>query len=346
MLLLTATPLQLQRHELFSLVEMLNPILFSSEDEFNHHIGELAGLNRLVEQLEQQALPEGSKRVELANDAARLLRISDFDSDCLLADKSQLADQLRSRHKLSEVLIRNRRSVVGGFMPRKAFRWEVELTQEEKDVQDLMDLIISEGFEKAEVARKNAVGFLMTTWQKLAVSSSRALLMSLRKRRQRLAESPTRTDVSTEEGKEALEEDIPVAIVIGKTGRAVNENEIEHLEVAIDLLELIPIDSKSKCFRRSTPRTVRRKPKRKSAGFYRISRISSNARISRRGCGVGMQPISWAALRDCKRRGGGPVPRRTRCAGHDFNGSWRRRSKLSIRAHYCQLRPPLEPNEG
>ena len=72
-------------------------------------------------------------------------------------------------------------------MPRKAFRWEVELTREERDVQDLMDLIIAEGFEQAEATRRNAIGFLMTTWQKLAVSSSRAL-------RRILAEPPRATD--------------------------------------------------------------------------------------------------------------------------------------------------------
>ena len=35
--------------------------------------------------------------------------------------------ELASRHLLSEVLIRNRKAVVGGFMPRRAVRWEVDL---------------------------------------------------------------------------------------------------------------------------------------------------------------------------------------------------------------------------
>ena len=107
-------------------------------------------------------------------------------------------------------------------MPRKAYRWEVELTREERDVQQLMDLIIAEGYEQAEATRRNAIGFLMTTWQKLAVSSSRALLASLRNRRERLIAGAIQRDLSAEDAEEELEGDVPTAEV---TGRAVRRRE-------------------------------------------------------------------------------------------------------------------------
>ncbi len=247
-LFLTATPLQLQHHELFSLVEMLKPVLFASEDDFNHHAGELAGLNRLVERLEHQGAPSDTEHREFADSVARFLDVDTGEVDDLLTDIPALMERLRDRHRLSEVLLRNRRSVVGGFLPRKAYRWEVELTREERDVQELMDLIIAEGFQQAEMTHRNAIGFLMTTWQKLAVSSSRALCASLRNRRERLLEGATQRDLSPEEAEEELESDGLAAEITGRAVGALTNDEVEHLEVAIELLEQISIDSKAEVF--------------------------------------------------------------------------------------------------
>ena len=57
MLFLTATPMQLNTHELYSLVEMLDPALFPSEDQFEQHRKEVPGLSRLVEQLHIHGFP-------------------------------------------------------------------------------------------------------------------------------------------------------------------------------------------------------------------------------------------------------------------------------------------------
>src|SRR3954453_2288340 len=56
-LLLTASPMQLEYHELYSLSEMLDPILFASEDDFADHITSLSGLNQLVERIEHDGIP-------------------------------------------------------------------------------------------------------------------------------------------------------------------------------------------------------------------------------------------------------------------------------------------------
>jgi hypothetical protein len=49
MLFLTATPMQLHPFELYSLLELLDPTLFASYEDFDDHRRNLAGLNQTVE---------------------------------------------------------------------------------------------------------------------------------------------------------------------------------------------------------------------------------------------------------------------------------------------------------
>ena len=53
MLLLTATPMQLHRFELYSLIELLDPALFPTFADFETHANELRGLNATVERLKR-----------------------------------------------------------------------------------------------------------------------------------------------------------------------------------------------------------------------------------------------------------------------------------------------------
>ncbi len=239
-LFLTATPLQLQRHELFSLVEMLNPVLFASEDDFVNHVQNLSGLNRLVEDLKRDGLTEN-----LARRASAFLR---EDLAYIQAQKeNELIDQLLKQHRLSEVLIRNRRSIIGGFLPRKAFRWEVETTKEERKLQFEMDSIISEGYREATQAQQNSVGFLMVILQKLAASSSRALLKSLEGRRERLSKGEITGTLSPEGAEEDLAADRE-ASAITKDLPAASIHEMARLDRVIGLIGRIDVDSKARAF--------------------------------------------------------------------------------------------------
>ena len=195
-LLLTATPMQLQRHELYSLVEMLDPILFASEQDFVHHVTSLGGLSGIVDRLKTEGKPlEASERLELATDLADTLDWSEDETRAMVEemDAAALADTIHDAHRLGEVLIRNRRATVGGFQPRAAYRWPVTMTKAEQDAYDMLQKVLSQGFDMAERTGSNAVGFLMTTFQKLATSSSRALLASLEKRRLKLLTGPVRS---------------------------------------------------------------------------------------------------------------------------------------------------------
>ena len=236
-LFLTATPLQLQRHELFSLVEMLNPVLFASEQDFESHVEGLSGLNRLVEEIARDGPDD-----DLVERAASLLDERQAELEAL--DGEDLTRLLKRRHRLSEVLIRNRRAVIGGFQPRRAFRWDVEITERERAVQSEMDAIVADGYREAERTQRHSVRFLMVMWQKLAASSSRALLKSLERRRERLLQGEIVETLSVEDAEDELAGDRRAADVAGELPAAV-ANEVARVDRVIALLRRIGVDSKA-----------------------------------------------------------------------------------------------------
>lgn len=244
-LLLTASPMQLELHELYSLAEMLDPILFASEDDFVDHVESLAGLSQLVDEIEQQGTPEDpDDREEFTQEVAEFLDCDyEMAREAVRLPSPELAERLRGQHRLSEVLIRNRKSVIGGFMPRHAARWEVELTDAERRVQILMDGILERGFQQQERTGQNTVGFQMVMLQKLLASSSRALLTSLLGRRMRLLGDPERPQVGVETAETELDDDGSAADLVSSLG-PVWEESTEFDEV-IYQLESIEIDSKT-----------------------------------------------------------------------------------------------------
>ena len=64
-LLLTATPMQLDPFELYSLIELLDPTLFADENDFEQHRAELRGLNLTVDRLNRWGTLDENER-ELA----------------------------------------------------------------------------------------------------------------------------------------------------------------------------------------------------------------------------------------------------------------------------------------
>jgi SNF2 family DNA or RNA helicase len=244
-LLVTATPMQLHNYELYSLVEMLDPVLFASQQDFSQHVASLAGLRQLVERLETTGMPVADDRADFEESLARLLDIDAEDAAKLARTESarEIAARLRAHHRLSEVMIRNRKSQVATFQKRVAKRWEVHLSKDEDQVQQIMQGVFEEGWRLKEETNQNAVGFLMVILQKLLASSSRALLASLEKRRTRLMDSGPATDEV--EAEEALEDDTEAAIVASEIVPSV-DGEVGRLDEVIALLANIDIDSKAR----------------------------------------------------------------------------------------------------
>jgi len=243
-LFLTATPLQLDRYELYSLAEMLDPILFSSADDFVRHIDSLSGLNRMAERL-QTRQPANDEWFELMPDIARFLGLDLAQTANLVREVgvAEVVHLLRGRHRLSEIMIRNRKSVVQGFQPRRAFRWEVTPSSDERRIYDLMSGVLRRGFEYAEQTHQNAVGFLMVVFQKLLASSSRALLSSLKRRRARLEAQGGRIAL-VPFSEDDLDADVELESVIDNIASQI-DRDIHEFDEIIRLLEGITIDTKA-----------------------------------------------------------------------------------------------------
>jgi hypothetical protein len=204
MLFLTATPMQLHPFELYSLIELLDPTLFPSFEDFEAHRGLLAGLNKTVDNVRRwpslALVDQETTAVELSS----WLGVGASEVFSRLSEpgeRERLWEELLAKHRLSEAMLRNRKAVVGGFMPREAAVWEVDLTEAEWEAYDAVTRYALEGFERARIAKDNALGFLMVIFQKLSCSSSEALRKSLLRRVVKLEDQlePTATSVEDSE---------------------------------------------------------------------------------------------------------------------------------------------------
>jgi ATP-dependent helicase HepA len=154
-LFLTATPMQLESRELYSLIEILDPALFPTAEQFELHRAKVPGLSRLVHELMEHGfpLPEGDPHVVIEQVAAWL------DHDVVEVEQrlcagpdsvARVCADLSARHLLSEVLIRNRKKIVGGFMPRLAHRWEVRLSPAERSALEAVEVFVRDGYAQCQ----------------------------------------------------------------------------------------------------------------------------------------------------------------------------------------------------
>ena len=222
MLFLTATPMQLHPHELYALVEILDPTLFPSEEDFEQHRRATPGLSRLVESLSHRVFPvPGQDEAETDQTVEQVAQWLEMDARevrvSLSAGQNELqkiADRLADKHRLSEVLIRNRKALVGGFMPRTAFRWEVDLSPEERIALQAVEDYVRFGYQFAADTNANAIGFLMVIFQKLAASSIAAIRQSLLKRREKVQAKSAAGSASPDDMEEMLDEDSNASDVV------------------------------------------------------------------------------------------------------------------------------------
>ena len=249
MLFLTATPMQLQPHELYSLVELLDPVLFASEDHFEAHRREARGLSRLAEQLSESFPIVGE------TSSVTLQKLSDWlgTPEEVIRERLERSNdereavcrELSERHLLSEILIRNRKSIVGGFMPRRASRWAVALTDDERAALELVEEYVRRGFALAEANNENAFAFVMVMFQKLMASSIRALSRSLAGRRDRLLAKTTSLQQSTSQLEQSFDES---ESAVGIAEARLHHEEATRLTELVQILEELPSDSKGEEF--------------------------------------------------------------------------------------------------
>ena len=187
LLLLTATPMQLHSFELYSLIELVEPGLFPNFDDYERRRRQLPRLNEAMKTLVSwRALPAARREVASRELGAtfRQLGLAEPAAGNLDDDEHQNAviDALVEQHPLSEVMVRNRKAELGGFVRRDPHQVHVELTDEEAQLYDDVTDYIREGYNEAVATKNHAVGFLMVTYQKLMASSSHALRTSFQRR--------------------------------------------------------------------------------------------------------------------------------------------------------------------
>ena len=300
MLFLTATPLQLNTHELYSLVEVLDPALFASPEDFERHRQAMPGLSKLVEQLYLHGFPlPDEKPLETAERVAGWLEIeSEAAYKRLIAGKDdrikleEVAKELEDKHRLSEILIRNRKAVVGGFMPRSAYRWEVSLTPAERNALQAVEDYVQYGYQLAEGGNNNAIGFVMVIFQKLMASSIAAIKESLGRRRDRvLSAAGTSGGQSFDDHQDRLDDDDDASDVVGSADVGATDladKELQLLDRAIEALAKVEYDSKAQVLIDRLAELLRERPDEKVIVFtqFRETQRHLAELLSSRGWGV------------------------------------------------------------
>lgn len=250
-LFLTATPMQLDVGEIYGLVELLDPALFPTIQHFRDHKDQVPRLNKLVQDLKIEGLDAAPDPLAVLTSIASLLNEDVVALGAELrsgkAGLDAVCERLSDRHLLSQILIRNRKKVVGGFMPRQAHRWEVTLTEEERLALDAVEDYVRNGYQQAARQNNAAVGFVMVIFQKLMASSIQALRVSLERRVDRLLSQSTKPIGATgldelqlaDQAGETEMDDV-LALLGDATRREVAE--LDHL---VELLDSLPRDSKA-----------------------------------------------------------------------------------------------------
>lgn len=253
LLLLTATPMQLDPFELYSLVELVEPGMFKTFQHYERRRQDLPRLNRLIKALNEWEAMTDADRTSVTEQSADLLEDANVRSDDLRLDVNlgPIVERIAGIHPLADTLVRNRKSEIGGFAGRVAKSVPVELSSEERQLfHEIADYLRYE-YGQAVESKQLAIGFLMVTYQKMLASSPAAVLASFKKRVEKLRRGPkgsARPAESLDEVAEVLEDssqlDAYVAFEEGNTSPLVAA-EIARLEQLIARLEDLPHDSKA-----------------------------------------------------------------------------------------------------
>ena len=113
-------------------------------------------------------------------------------------------------------------------MPRTAFRWEVDLSPEERIALQAVEDYVRFGYQFAADTNANAIGFLMVIFQKLAASSIAAIRQSLLKRREKVQAKSAASSASPDDMEEMLDDDSNASEVV-EMGATIADRTSEEL---------------------------------------------------------------------------------------------------------------------
>ena len=135
LLLLTATPMQLDPAEYHSLLTLVDPSMAPTVEAFEARLKRQEDVSNAVRALLDK--PAGRQKSPSVDATVEALSAQFPDDTALktLNDAGALLTHLSETYSLSDRLIRNRRAVVGGFSTRRLHRHAVELTAAEKSAR-------------------------------------------------------------------------------------------------------------------------------------------------------------------------------------------------------------------
>lgn len=253
MLLLTATPLQLQDFEFYSLLELLDPSVFPTYEDFTQFRRQYAETNRLIGLVQEYhrltAGDRGSVDAQLkdwmqsAADAPAESQTWNLNSEY---GREQAVKALSRNHRMSDLMIRNRKRAIGGFTSRRVHQIPVTMTQAEADLYRAMRDYIRRGYSLSLREENRALGFVMVVFQKLLTSSPYALVQALQRRIDKLeagenGRAPAEADEEVESDEELSDQFEEAA---GSRARGAVAAEVKALKELRDRARRIESDSK------------------------------------------------------------------------------------------------------
>ena len=241
LLMLTATPMQLNPYELYSLIQIVEPGIFPSYETYLSRRRQLPKLNGLMRSLTGwNAIVDAEERDRVTSELGAFLQNDALvPSDLDQTDRREaLIDELVNRHPLAGVLVRNRKSEIGGFMGREAVQHGVEMLEEERQLYTDIESYLRFTYSWARQDRsRNAIGFLMVNFFKMLTSSPAAIFESFGRRIEKLKER-----LQAPEAQKAVSFDEETLRDLGDEAdlsEVLSAFEVEHLERDIAELELL-----------------------------------------------------------------------------------------------------------
>lgn len=180
---LTATPIQLDNHDLFVLLNVLRPDLVLDYESFEHMSEPNPFINKAVdatrarqidwiqqakENLDQASATAWGRSIFKNNPEFNRIRRQLDNQQITDEERVQLITDMEALHTFSRIINRTRRRDIGEFTIRRPQTVEIELTQEQRELhEELLEI-------KAEIFRlfrdDQNVNFMMTTLRRQLAS--------------------------------------------------------------------------------------------------------------------------------------------------------------------------------
>lgn len=271
MLLLTATPMQLDPFEFYSLVELIDPSLFKSFDSFTYYNGEFGPEIRKILRSARESQKVLNRYPELKKDARKQIREGkEIFPQCVISDKREYSDirQLQSFLVIPKLMIRNRKREVFDHPSKRIIKnIAVKYTKDEILLYNEISEFVREEYHRALAEKKTAIGFLMVIFQKMLTSCKFTLLKSLMKRLGYSdAECSIRRsyDLSEFDELDETEQDAKIDALIASAAHSKDERRIVKL---CSKIESFTYDSKVNALVRTVNEILRQNPKEKILVF-------------------------------------------------------------------------------